>query len=334
MRVLVTGVTGAIGIPLIRDLLASNHEVTLLVRLKHSRDELYKLYGKQAGRFDAFIHGAGKVQYYAHLQENTYLHNEAGTANAIALATELEIPRFVFLSTCYVAGKSYYFSERDIGDVETANNPYEISKIRAEALVRAYPGEQLILRLSTVIGHSKSGYIVNAGGYAGFVKGFWSYRKKIALYKEHPFWVGINPASTLNLVPSEWVVDLIRKALETSATGTMHISHPHPVNLGFLFRETFDTCLPLPLTYDREKMLEAALYDDSEWREVQKIIDQGIVGYFSSYITRDTTFGHELVKSIPGYMPPPTIDADLIHRQVEYMTHYLFAKKIRELAAA
>jgi hypothetical protein len=114
----------------------------------------------------------------------------------------------------------------------------------------------------------------------------------------------------------------------------VHISHPNPVNLGFLFRETFDKCLPLPLTYDREQMLRTALYDDSEWRDMQKIIDQGIVGYFSPYITRDTTFGHELVKTIPGYTPPPEITEELIHKQVGYMTQYLFAKRTRELVAA
>ena len=109
MKVLVTGVTGAIGVPLIRELLANGHEVAILARAKHTQADLAKRYWQPVpviygdvtdslcgvspgeishytGRFDAFIHGAGKVQYHESLREKTYLANLTGTRNAIALA--------------------------------------------------------------------------------------------------------------------------------------------------------------------------------------------------------------------------------------------------------
>ena len=354
MRTLVTGATGAIGIPLIDELLAHGHRVTVLVRSKTNRSlqDVTKLYrGKvgilegdvsevncgvptavlrrNIGSFDAIIHAAGKVQYHEHKREETYRANVGGAENTIALATDLEIERFVFISTAYVAGKKLYFGEGDIGSVADAHNPYESSKIEAERLVRNFPGEHLILRLSTVIGHSQTGFIVNVGGYAGFVKVFWVMRKRIARYPDNPFWVGLNPASTLNLVTSNWVVEHSRKATESNLTGTFHLSHPTPVGMGWLFRETFRNkkALDLPLTYEHTVVDHSALFGrDPVWESTQEGIAE-IVEYFRPYVTRDTVFGHERVKLIPGYEPPQLIDENVIAAQMDYMLNQLFTKK-------
>jgi nucleoside-diphosphate-sugar epimerase len=357
-RFLVTGATGAIGIPLVRNLLHNGHEVTVIARSRPNMNEtLKKMYGApvpyiegdvtephcgvrlhelphKLGTYDAFIHVAGRTQYHERLRADTYHANKGGTENALALAADLEIARFAFISTCYVAGRRAYLSEEDAGTVDDANNPYESSKSEAEALVRKFVGgESIIIRLSTVIGEATTGYIVNAGGYAAFVRGFWAARGKFARYPKNPFWVGVNPESTLNLVTNEWAVDMIRKAVASELDGAVHLAHTQPVRMGWLFDQSVAK-LGLPLTYSRIESERTALWRDPAWRKIQETITENIVGYFGPYVTRDTTFAHERVKLIPGYVPPPEITEDVIRAQVEYMTGYLFPKKERVEVAA
>lgn len=366
MRFLVTGATGAIGVPLVNDLLANGHTVSVLIRQKANRThaDVLRLFDKSfagTGRlsvidgdvrhkmcgvsqkdirlniesFDALIHSAGDVQYYEHLRAETFAANEGGTRNALELATVLEINRFVFVSTAYVAGKKLHFGENELGSPTECHNPYEESKIAAEALVRRFYGEHAILRLGTVIGHGESGQIVNVGGYAAFVKGFHVLRSRIAKYPDNPFYVGLNPASTLNLVTSDWTVAMIRSAAASEVTGTFHLTHPNPVNMGWLFQETFAKRLKLPLTFEHSMLQHTTLVGrDPVWEETQSKID-GIVEYFAPYVNRDTVFAHERVKTIPGYEAPRAVDGVVIQAQMDYMLEYLFAKKkLKAVAAA
>jgi nucleoside-diphosphate-sugar epimerase len=358
MKVLVTGSTGAIGVPLVNSLLSKGHEVVILTRTRPSRSlkEVRKLFsGKveiiegdvtldscgvvlrnviaRKGTIDLVIHSAGKTQYHERLREDTYIANSEGTRNALTLAVDMDIERFVFISTAYVAGRKVYLGESDLGSLQNVHNPYEESKILAEAHVRDFPGEHLILRLSTVIGDRKTGRIINAGGYAGFVKGFWAKRKRIVEYPNNPFWVGVNPASTLNLITNDWVVDHICRAASSRLEGTVHLTHPVPVGMSWLFHETFVNGLQLPLTYDLNESEKRALFDDRKWKSTQDFI-AGIADYFGPYITRDTVFEHQRAKFIPGYQAPEIIDEHVIRAQMDYMTNFLFEKKKLEVAAA
>lgn len=354
--VLVTGSTGAIGDPLVRKWLREGAQVTVLVRNKHTVESLRKkfrgdvqvMYGDVTepqcgvaeslvntlvGNFDAVIHCAGLTAYHEHERAQTERANITGTENLLWLATRLQIPQFIYVSTAYVAGGRYFFGEHEISDSSDARNPYESSKIAAEALVRSYVGKSKIVRLSTVIGHSKTGEIVNAGGYAGFVKGFHTLGPRISPHKDHPFFVGVNPGSSLNLIPNEWAVDMLVCATRADATKTVHVTHTDPVAMGWLFRQTFGPDgLNLPLTCDRSESRKTAMFGDDavsrDWRKTQEFISKRIVGYFGPYVTTDTTFGHEAIREIPGYAPPPPITDEVIAAQIRYMDKRLFVKKV------
>ncbi len=352
MRVLVSGATGALGIPLVNYLLSQGDQVAALVRLRKGRSALALrtqyaqgslgfVYGNvtddacglsreelqaHAGAFDVMIHAAGETTYHETNRERTFQVNIEGTRNAMTLATDLQIPKFVFISTAYVAGSALHLSEDEGGVRDNAHNPYEESKLIAERLVEAFPGDSLTLRLSTVIGHSATGSIPSAGGYAGFVKGFYTYRPRIIRYPNNPFFVDLNPASTLNLIPNDWIVEHIRKAAGSHLTGTLHLTHPTPVKMDWLFERTFKgKWLSMPLTYDQTEARKTALYTaDATWTATQKALD-AIARYFGPYISRDIVFGHERVMLIPGYRPPPMVDDDMIDKQMQFMVQQLFA---------
>ena len=353
--VLLIGATGAIGIPLAKRLLELGHKVVVLARpqvdgatrglgviqemlgsqvevlfgdiSKPGCDVSAEVIAASIGRFDAVIHAAGATQYYEHLREKTFSVNLDGTRNVRTLAEKLEIDRFVYISTCYVAGSRAYLSENDKGVPSLANNPYEASKIEAEEVVRSYYGTPLILRLGTVIGHVETGEIVNAGGYAGFVSGFWKSRDVIRRYPDNPFWAAVNPDTTLNLITNEWVTEHIIQATFSGMTGNIHLAHTKPVSMRWLFQRTFRSGeLNLPMTHNRQSVERTALYDDSRWRMIQERVT-GIVSYFGPYVTRDTTFAHERAVKIPGYTPPPKITDAVIDRQLQYMLTTLFPHK-------
>ncbi len=358
MRILMTGATGAIGVPLTRDLLNHGAEISAIARIKPGQQRLFQelfhsrikiipgdvtepfcgvtpiLIKKLRGSFDAFLHVAGKVQYHEYLRQDTYRVNKVGTEHALDLANELGIEHVVFMGTCYVAGKRAYLDENEEGEIEEANNPYESSKMEGEKLIRRFANKPLILRLSTVIGNSETGHLVNVGGYAGFVRGLWAIRERLLKYPKNPFWLAINPESTLNLIPNDWVVEHIRKAVFAKLIGTFHLSHTHPVKLSWLFHETIGKWLKIPISYERLKVEETALYSDPVWREAQEFIMNRIIGYFGQYVSRDTTFGHREVQKIPGYKPPPPITEDVIAAQMSYMINSLFQKKKLEKAVA
>lgn len=349
-KVLVTGALGAVGTSAVAALLEEGFTPVALVRprrdvarcirarwgrdIPHVAGDVTKpLCGADSsselrrGAFSAVLHMAGRTQYHENLRADTFNVNVEGTRNVMALAALLEIPRFVFVSTAYVAGARPYLSETERGEERFARNPYEESKIVAEGLVAdAWPGEAVILRLSTIAGDSRSGFVADIGGYAAFTRSLWAYRGHMARYGSSPFYVGINPAGTLNLVPIDWAARLISSAAGAPGlSGTFHLTHPEPVSLGFLFKETFRKGLRLPLTCDRREAERTALWGDSTWRKVQEAIS-ALVEYFGPYVWRDSTFAHERVRSIPGYAPPPTVDAEFIGRHVGYLRDHLFSK--------
>lgn len=361
-RILVTGATGAIGVPLVHELVHSGAEVTILANRNRNTKigikRLYELFNdlpltilfgdieeelcgidemlcsQLSTRFDVMVHAVGKTQYHEHLRGDTMYTNVNGTKHAVSLAETLEVPRFVFVSTCYTAGSALFFNEDERGDVANAHNPYEYSKILAEEEARAFSGTTLIARLSTVIGDGQTGKIINVGGYAGFVKGFWARASLLQKFTKHPFWAAVNPSSTLNLVTADWTAYHLACAACSHLAGTIHLAHTEPVNMQRLFDLTFGTDgMDLPVTYDRETMLSTALPDNNRWRGLQAYID-GIVRYFGPYVTRDTVFGHTQVCNIPGYRPPDPITDRVLKVQLAYMQHHLFPKRKQSPVAA
>jgi thioester reductase-like protein len=355
-HVLMTGGTGAIGVPTVREFLARGSQVTIIARAKHTPKMLMPLFNGRVqilhgdvtepgcgldrvtmndliGRFDSIVHCAGKTQYYDSLHDDTMRANVKGTDNVLELSEHLEIPKFTYISTAYVAGRRPYMCETDSPHVDDTRNPYEKSKAIAEGQVRLYPHDHLIARLSTVIGDSKTGELQDIGGFAGFVRSLYVMRKRFAKYPANPFHVGINPASTLNLAPREWVVDLLIKAVLSETTGVVHLCHTHPVPMGWLFEETFKRYFKYPLTFDKTVADINALYKkDAVWRRTQEGITQNIVGYFRHYVESDTVFDHARVLEIPGYWAPPEITSEVITAQLDYMVSNLFSKE-RETAS-
>jgi nucleoside-diphosphate-sugar epimerase len=150
MKVLVTGGTGVVGTAAVRALLAAGHSVRLFSRhaaadAERWRGEVETYEGSVASASevtgaaegcDAILHIAGIAE--ENPPESTFERiNVGGTRNLIQEGERAGVKRFVYVSSL---------------GAERGRSAYHASKLRAEALAEAFPGEWLICRPGNVYG--------------------------------------------------------------------------------------------------------------------------------------------------------------------------------------
>ena len=150
MKVLVTGGTGVIGTAAVRALLAGGNSVRLFSR--HAAEDAARWRGEVETRegsisssdevtgaaegCDAILHIAGIAE--ESLPDLTFENvNVHGTANLLQEGERAGVKRFVYVSSL---------------GAERGGSDYHASKLRAEGLAEAYPGEWLICRPGNVYG--------------------------------------------------------------------------------------------------------------------------------------------------------------------------------------
>ena len=115
-----------------------------------------------ASRVTRIVHGAASVDWSMPLDMARKINVE-GTARVLELGQTARergnLQAFDYLSTCYVCGKrTGLIPEDDLDGSQGFFNSYEQSKFEAERLVRSSGLPYCILRLSTVVGDSRTGY--------------------------------------------------------------------------------------------------------------------------------------------------------------------------------
>jgi thioester reductase-like protein len=196
--IFLTGATGLLGRYLLRDLLASERPVGVLVRDSSSSSAEERLAELQGfceeslrrslprpmlirgdlrspgpglglGRVErdwlarharAVIHSAAYVSYQPTPDGEPWQTNVLGTHRLLELCQSLGITQIHHLSTAFVCGDRRGLVREDELDCGGGSkNAYERSKFAAEELVRQFPGIQAtIYRPSVIVGDSRTGY--------------------------------------------------------------------------------------------------------------------------------------------------------------------------------
>jgi nucleoside-diphosphate-sugar epimerase len=356
--ILLTGATGEVGSQLAKRLNSLGFKVYCIVRSKHKmtpKERLMDILGNDVveiqgdltlercgfsletlktyrNYFSAFIHCAAIVKFDASLEQQIMATNVAGTARALELAQTLNIPNFHFVSTAYVAGAASNFSEHDIGLAQHARNLYELSKQKAEALVRAWPGNTAIYRLSIVVGDSSTGATDSYNGFYGYLSGFWQMREQLNHAAVKPFLVPANATSTMNLVPRDWVTDMLAKLIGVALQNkTYHLTHPEPASVGWMMETSFKY-LNLPVTGGLNYKGEGAPWSNDShdleptWCHIQKLILRSLKRY-AFYTEHEASFGHEELKRTLGqaYYPPRSITQPFLELLLDYAIRQNFS---------
>lgn len=182
--VLVTGGTGAIGMPLVQSLARDEVATAVLV---HSAAATFPgdvqvvtgdiTAGRSLGlprgacdglreRVTAIVHGAALTRFDAPLEAVRAINVE-GTRNLLGFAAECpRLDRLVALSTVHVAGRrTGRIAEQDLEHDRGFVNSYEQSKYEAEGLLRDAMSSLpvAVCRLSTAIGDSATGSVTRPG---------------------------------------------------------------------------------------------------------------------------------------------------------------------------
>jgi len=112
----------------------------------------------------------------------------------------------------------------------------EASKAEAEKRVKASNIPHSIYRLGIVVEHSETGYIKSFDGLYGYFAGLYRMALKerrkqnmIGKHIELPIFIECSSTSTLNLVPVDWVVNMLIGLMEFPPINqTFSITHPNP----------------------------------------------------------------------------------------------------------
>jgi thioester reductase-like protein len=156
--------------------------------------------------------------------------NVSGTQHVLGLLRRApNLHRLHYVSTCYVSGTHRgRFMETDLECGQGFHNHYEATKYEAEVLVRRAMQDGVpctVYRPSVVVGDSRTGETQKFDG-PYFVIRFILRQRRVAVLPV----VGNQEDHTLNVVPSDFVVDAIEhlSTAEVPPGLTFHLADPAP----------------------------------------------------------------------------------------------------------
>ncbi len=228
---LLTGATGALGLPLLADLLTTprHDRIIALVRDPAALDRQLARHHPGLdrrrltvvpGALDADdglagLATAGSADVVLHLAASTKFRAPEATLSAINVAGTRRVldwaarqprpPRFIHFSTTCAAGRrTGEVAEAPLGDEQGFVNSYERTKWLAENLVLAAPLGAEVVRLATVVGREADGQLYRPGAFHTTLR--WLYAGLLPM-------VPGNAETRLDLLHTDLVVEFVRRLL-------------------------------------------------------------------------------------------------------------------------
>ena len=350
-----TGGTGLLGAYLIRDILKAGGNLALLVRSTRKEPAQARIESLMArweaedgceyarpvvlpgdltaenlgldasarrwvGRnCDAVMHNAASLTFHSlGPHDEPWKSNLHGTRRVLDLCRETGIRNFHHVSTAYVCGQRMgriLESELDVG--QTHGNDYEVSKFRAEVMVRDsdFLDNPTFHRPGIILGDSKTGYTSTFYGFYVPLKLLSSLLTKaagVASNREELVatvrYTGKRLTEVLNLsdqagknyVPVDWVSEVMAQiALSPELHGkTYHLTPDEPVNLK-LTREATEA------TFEKyTELAERKTYNAAEALDFEQFFIEGMKVY-AAYWRDDPTFDTTNTRAAAAASPLP-----------------------------
>jgi len=233
-------------------------------------------------RPDQFWHVAASVRYEDRYAAEIYRTNVEGTRNALALARcSGAQSHFNYVSTAYVSGRRMGVIPEEVCSDHAANNPYEHSKMQAEALVhQSHDLRPRIFRPSIVIGHSITREVASGfSGFYGFIRRILRLRQLLdriqeGLASRAALRVIADPGALLNLIPVDVVArQMVRISQSGSWATVFHITNPGPPPAADVARVIFRELELRPPAFVRDAT-------GMSW--IEQKIEEGL-GFYKSY---------------------------------------------------
>ena len=320
--------------------LLESDDAVLVCDLSRERAEWDPALVDCRGSIDAVAHCASMVRFHEYLAQDIHRTNVEGTRQLLGLATELQVPEFHYVSTAYVAGDAETLEESDREKGQKTRNPYEASKLEAEKQVAAWrEGRYSIYRPSVIVGDQETGLSQSDTGFYG-IHAVFERLKRLLLrilsvdgveYREAgiffdskqvlnlPLSVRTSASSTLNLIPVDWVGNMMGELLGQPASNAVyHLVHPDPPMARWVFQTSVELFGIRGMHFDGRSAGPSEILD-----RMQRLMDRNI-GIYDPYINRtEARFGDAAVRAALGdrYTPPPEVDRKFLAHLLKHAVY-------------
>jgi hypothetical protein len=244
------------------------------------------------------------------------------------------------VSTAYVCGlRTGRILESDLDAGQEHGNDYEVSKFRAELLVREadFLDNPTIYRPSIILGDSRTGYTSTFYGFYAPLKlmstmlskaaGVASTREELIThigFASHQLTqiLNLTGRERKNYVPVDWVSAVMSHIIVRPQYHgkTYHLAPNEPVKLELTRRvmeQAFETYTELA---------ERKTHSAAEWSEFESYFIEGMKVY-QSYWRDDPVFDTTNTQAAAGHLPCPQLDGDLFMRVCRFAIESKFGRK-------
>lgn len=326
MYIFMTGGTGFLGGRLAKELIEQGHQICMLARTpekvnaqftKEERASIDVLPGdltayalgadeqfidSHKGKIDLFLHMAALVKFDEELRDELFETNVTGTKEALRLAKLMDVPRFFHVSTAYTLGAKEVGGETLYDVSQSFLNPYEESKAHAEQAVWRLRDELdvSIFRPAIIVGDSKTGEADSKFTMYGYMRALELFKRKLER-RGHDFesirLIG-SGTGTSNLVPVDYVADVLLAAIEHAKAGTIYnVTNDNPPR-NELMLDYMKESLSFPHLTITETPSSSLSSVEQSFNEMVKV--------FNPYLNRNIIFHDENTKQLlkdAGFSP-------------------------------
>lgn len=326
MYIFMTGGTGFLGGRLAKELIERGHRLCMLARTPEKVNAQFTAEDRKSidvlpgdltahalgadeqfidshkGKIDLFLHMAALVKFDEELRDELFETNVTGTKEALRLAKLIDVPRFFHVSTAYTLGAKEVGGETLYGVSQSFLNPYEESKAHAEQAVWQLRDELdvSIFRPAIIVGDSKTGEADSKFTMYGYMRALELFKRKLER-RGHDFesirLIG-SATGTSNLVPVDYVADVLLAAIEHAKAGTIYnVTNDTPPHNEMM------------LDYMKESLSFPHLTITETPSSTLSSVEQSfndMVKVFNPYLNRNITFHDENTKQLlrdAGFSP-------------------------------
>lgn len=273
---------------------------------------------------DRIVHNAAILRFVGEDREQEpWLTNLQGTRHAIELARKSQLKHLHYVSTAYVCGdREGLIYEHDFDCGQGFRNDYERSKFEAEQLVRTADcfDTTTIYRPVVIAGDSETGFTSTYHGLYVYLRLFAMFvpqqprdeKGRIRTNVQIP----LNGDEPRNLVPVQWVSKVMCELINNPASHgkTFHLAP----DVGYTARQLIEACYEYFDSHGVEfcgadKQARGRESDDDFAKAIYEAVE-----IYQDYETNDPQFDTSNVKRFAGHIACPTIDAQAIHRFLDF----------------
>ncbi|WP_017185026.1 SDR family NAD(P)-dependent oxidoreductase [Alkalibacillus haloalkaliphilus] len=333
MNIFITGATGFLGTKLVQRLVNEDHNVYLLVRNKRKLEGVYNqvpdtqhdqinvvegdlldeglgispdMANQMQGKIDAVYHTAAYLSFDESERNLVFDINLRGTKRVLEVAKQLQIKKFIHVSTAYTLGESTEGYEKLHSTDNDFVNAYEESKCHAEHLVMSYKNDLdvTIVRPAIIIGDSATGEADTTFGLYGILRTVQLLKKRAERKQDNQVYRLLIERDTVsNLVPVNFVIDVLTLSLTAGEPSTIyHATNPNPPTNGQIFKAIKEGI-------DFHQVEIVSYEDESLLTEEEKKLNQPLE-VFKQYLNRSITFDRTNTKRLLNQMKQKDLNMD------------------------